>query len=56
MLCSDGGLQKLTHAPQLELLVLRNCSHFTDYGLEVLLMGCSLKVVAVQGCARIDNR
>lgn len=56
LLCSDGGLQKLSCAAELELLVLRKCSHITDYGLEVLLMGGSLKVVAVQDCARIDQR
>lgn len=54
--CSDGGLQKLSCAPHLELLILRNCKHVTDYGLEVLMMGGGIKVVAVQDCAGIDER
>lgn len=55
-LCSDGGLQKLNGVPHLELLILRNCRHITDYGLEVLMMGAGIKVVAVQDCAGINER
>jgi hypothetical protein len=54
--CSDGGLQRLNCAPQLELLVLRDVRHVTEYGLEVLLMAGAIKVVAVHGCLGLDDK
>lgn len=54
--CSDGGLQRLNCAPHLELLILRDCRHITDYGLEVFMGSGASKVVAVQDCYGIDER
>lgn len=54
--CSDGSLQRLCCAPELRVLVLLGCSHITEYGLELLLRSGSLDVVAVQGCAGINEK
>jgi hypothetical protein len=54
--CSDGGLQRLNCASQLELLVLRDVRHVTEYGLEVLLMAGGIKVAAVYGCPGVDDK
>lgn len=40
----------------MELLILRDCRHITDYGLEVFMGSGASKVVAVQDCYGIDER
>lgn len=46
----------LSRAPHLATLLLEGCEHVTEYGLEVLLRGGSIKVLAVHGCGGVDER
>lgn len=43
-------------APHLECLLLEGCEHVTEYGLEAILRGGSIKVLAVHGCGGVDER